>query len=84
MDRGNAVNIIINYVKGEITVPEMRFQRIKTDRISVNKGQVTDLIFIDIYSSLTHITFELTPIEAMELSAMLANQAIGDDDRDRD
>lgn len=84
MDRGTAVNIIIKYVKGEMIVPEMRFQRLKTDRITVNRGQVTDLVFVDIYSSLTHITFELSQIEAMELSAMLASESIGDDDRDRD
>lgn len=84
MDRGNAVNIIINYVKGEMIVPEMRFQRLKTDRITVNRSQVTDLVFINIYSSLTQITFELSQIEAMELSAMLASESIGDDDRDRD
>jgi len=84
MDRGNAVNIIIKYVKGEMIVPEMRFQRLKTDRITVNRSQVTDLVFINIYSSLTQITFELSQIEAMELSAMLASESIGDDDRDRD
>lgn len=67
-----------------MTVPEMRFQRLKTDRITVNRGQVTDLVFIDIYSSLTHITFELSQIEAMELSAMLASESLGDGDRDRD
>lgn len=84
MDRGNAVNIIIKYVKGEMIMPEMRFQRLKTDRITVNRGQVTDLVFVDIYSSLTHITFELSQTEAMELSALLAAESIGDDDRDRD
>lgn len=61
---------------------EMRFQRIRTDRISVNRGQVTDLVFIDIYSSLTHITFELTEQEALELSALIAQEAFGDNDRD--
>lgn len=61
---------------------EMRFQRIKTDRITVTQGTFSDLIFIDIHSSLTHITFELTRQETLELSAILAAEAFNENDRD--
>lgn len=61
---------------------EMRFQRIRTDRITVAQGKFSELIFIDIHSSLTHINFELTRQEALELSALLAAEAFGENDRD--